>query len=164
MRRVQFTARGQCPQDDGRTGHGDDTAEEDRRAGRQPEPQGHPCRGRPREGDLQSPAQHDGLPQMAQPVEREFQADPEQQEHDADLGQDLDLMDIVDEAEACRPDQDPGQDKPGNRGKAHALQEADHHYRNPKHDDQVLEKGDVRHTRSVAEIAASPARTGGVSL
>ena len=94
---------------------------------------------------------------MAEPVEGEFQTDPEEQEHDADLGQDLDLMGIVDEAEAGRPDHHPGQDEPGNRGKAHALQEGDHHHRDPKHDDQVLEIGDFRHTRSVSEMDASPA-------
>ena len=64
------------------------------------------------------------------------------------------MMGVVDEPEAGRPDERPGQNEPGNRRKVRALQEGDDRDRGPKHNDQVFEICNFRHTRSVAEMDA----------
>ena len=48
--------------------------------------------------DLHGAAECNGLPQPADAVEGELQPDPEQEEDDADLGQQLDLMGITDDS------------------------------------------------------------------
>ena len=66
------------------------------------------------------PPQQDDFPQTPETVEREFQTDPEEQEYDAHLGQDLDMMGVVDESETGGPDERTCQDEPGNRRKVRA--------------------------------------------
>ena len=91
VRRFQFAARGKAAQDDRGAGYGDHTTQEHCGSRRQPEPTGQDGSTGDREPHLNAPTQQNGLPEATEALEGDFQADPEEQEHHADLGQNLDL-------------------------------------------------------------------------
>ena len=88
-------------------------------------------------------------------AEREFQADPEQKEGDADLGQHLDLVGVVHEAERRGSGKGAREDEPRDRRNAHAAQRRRDHDRRPEYDDQIPEILDFR------QAFSSPGRRGG---
>src|SRR6185295_9660389 len=81
-----------------------------------------------------------------------------QQEHDAELGERLDARGIVDPAEPTRPDQRSHDEKPRNRGQAHALEgdAAGGRYREDQQ--QLLEKVGIQNR--MRRGRPSSARTG----
>ena len=62
--------------------------------------------------DLQSAADEDEPLHLAQACERKLESNGEQQQHNADLGELLDGLDLSDQPEAVRADRDPGQHQP----------------------------------------------------
>ena len=145
VRGIQLAARGQRAQDYGRAGNGDHAPQEHRRPRRQPERPGNARRACQRHCDLDAAAQEHRLPEPAQAVDGQLQADAEQQQDDADLRQQLDLMGVVDQAQSGRSGQHAGQDEPGDRRDADAAQQRHHHHGGPEHDHEVLEEAELRH-------------------
>ena len=147
VRRVQLAARRQRAQDHGGAGDGDHASQEHRRPRRQPERPGQDDRARKRHRDLDAAAQEHGLPQPAQAIDRQLQADAEQQQHHADLGQQLDLVGVVHQAQRRGAGQHAGQDEPRDRRDADAAQQRHDHDGRPQHDDQILEEAGIRHAK-----------------
>ena len=131
--------RRQASQNDGGTGYGDDAAEKYRGPRFESEPDGHGSSACDRSCHLNTPAQQDGFPKASQVAERDFKTDPEQKEDDANLGQYLDLMGVVHEAQCRRSYEGAREDKPGDRRNTHAAQHRCDHDRRPEYDYQIPE-------------------------
>ena len=97
------------------------------------------------ERDLEAPAQGEDPGQPAQLSRRELQADREQEERDADLGERLDLVGVADPAEAARPEDGARHEEPRDGGQAQPAQDQDHGERRPEDDDEVAEDPDLLH-------------------
>ena len=145
VRRFQFAARGKAAQDDRGAGYGDHTTQEYCGSRRQSEPTGQDGSTGDREPHLNAPTQQNGLPEATEALEGDFQADPEEQEHHADLGQNLDLAGIVHQAQCRGPGQRAGQDEPCYRRNTHATEYRHDHDRRTQNDDQILEIVGFRH-------------------
>ena len=138
-------ARGKAAQHDRGAGYGDHTTQEYCGSRRQPEPTGQDGSTGDREPHLNAPTQQNGLPEATEALEGDFQADPEEQEHHADLGQNLDLAGIVHQAQCRGPGQRAGQDEPCYRRNTHATEYRHDHDRRAQNDDQILEIVEFRH-------------------
>ena len=155
VRRVQFSPRRQAAQNDGGAGYGDDAAQKHRRPRFESVPDGQGRGACDRGRHLNAPAQKDGFPNASQVAEREFETDPEQEEDDANLGQHLDLMGVVHQAQCGGSDKGAREDEPRDRRNAHAAQHRSDHDRRPEYDYQVPEILDFRQ-------ALLPPQRGGV--
>ena len=88
--------------------------------------------------NLKSTAHQDGLPEAAESLHRELHPDAEEEEHDPDLGEHLDLVGVVDEAERGRTGQHAGEDESGDGRNAEPPQHGHYQDRRRQHDDQIL--------------------------
>ncbi len=115
VRGVELAALGERAQHDGRAREREDEAVEDGAAEGLPERQRHARRRRGGEAHLQRAAERDLAEDVAQPGERELEADGEQQQHDADLGQHLDCVHRRRQPESEGPEQRAGRQQPRHR-------------------------------------------------
>ena len=152
--RVDLAAGPERAQHDRGTGNGDDTPEKNRHRDVESER----CENRdgrpPGEHHLERAAGQDEAPQAPHPFERQLHPDSEQEERHSDLGQNLDLVDVGHDPEHIGPHNDPGRDKTGDGGHVEAPQHHDHHDRNCKNDNQILQQLAVHG----AIVAAHPRR------
>ena len=95
--------------------------------------------------DLDTAAEQHGFPQTSQTFERKLETDSKQQQDDTDLGEHLDLVRVVDQAERSGPCQHAGQDEAGDGGDAETPQQRDDQHSGAENDDQVFEKVDLGH-------------------
>ena len=122
VRRVDLAALRQERDHERRARHRDERAEHRRGARLRTE------RGRDRsdraerDRDLETARDHRGPPHPPQPVERQLEADLEQQEYDAELGERLDARGIVDPAQSTGPEERPHHEESRDRGQAKALE------------------------------------------
>ena len=77
------------------------------------------------DADLERAADEHLPPDPADFGERELEADREEQQHDAHLGQHLDVVLRLDDADACRSGDGAGDDERDDRGDADAAQNED---------------------------------------
>jgi hypothetical protein len=82
---------------------------------------------------------------MRKPRERELQADCKQKHHDSDLGQDMNLRNVVNQVETVGPYYCAGDQKSDNGRKVNSLENQDDDDRESENDHQVLEKLEMRH-------------------
>ncbi len=81
------------------------------------------------------------LAQLLQVRERELEADREQQEHDADLGQRLDRLGLAHQAQRARADEDAGQQEAHDRRHLEAAQQQVHRQRDAGEEGQLAQDG-----------------------
>lgn len=81
--------------------------------------------------------------------ERKFDADGEQEQHDADLGHHLDLFDVRDEIQAVRTDERAGGEKPGDGGETELVEDEHDPDGDRENHQQIGQGADVGHDTSV---------------
>ena len=91
-------------------------------------------------------AAHDRLaPHLAQPAEREFDADREQQQDHPDFGEAFHAVDVGHEPERVRAHEDPGDDESGERGDPEAVEGQDHDHGDREDDREIFENEELFH-------------------
>ena len=147
VRRVELATPREPAKHHGRARHGNDEADEHRRSWGKPERvrnQSGECDGH---RDLNTAAEHHGLPQPSEAFEREFEADPEEKKHDTHLGEDFDLVRVVDQSQRRGPDQRARENEACNRGDSETAKQCDDDDGSREDDHQVFEKIELRHSR-----------------
>ncbi len=134
-------------QDDRGAREGDHHAEEDRLRGHEAVDRG--AAGDQRQGErrLERAAEQERPPHLAQPGERQLEADDEEEEDDADLGEELDRLGVVDQAERGGADQHPGHEQPDQRRQAQPVADQHHQHRGAEDRDRLLEEVPQFHGR-----------------
>ena len=156
MRRVDLAAVGQELQDDGGARQGDEQSQEHRDL-----PAVHdrePDRGRcqRREADLQQSRGGDLPRHLAQPPQRELDADREQQQDDADFRQGFHGVHVGDELEGVGAEQHPRHDEARQGREAHPVEHQDDEDRDAEDDGQVPEQVQLLHGCASRERGVRP--------
>ena len=133
--RSQLATRGEATQDDRGAGYGNHAAHEYRGPRRQSEPPGQGGSTDDRKPHLNASTQQNSFPEATETFEGDLQADPEEQEDDANLGQSFNLAGIVHQAQCRGPGQRAGQDEPRYRRNTHATEYRHDHDRRTQNDD-----------------------------
>jgi len=141
------TASRPCGASSSPRGHGDHETEEQSLAKRNLEPSRDTERGHDRDPDLDRATEQYRTPQLADPVQRQLEADAEQQQHHADLGQHLDAVHVVDQPQGARTDEDAGDDVTRDRRHAQTAEQRDDGERRHEDDHEVVEEIEFVHGR-----------------
>jgi hypothetical protein len=94
---------------------------------------------------LNAAAEHDCLPEPTETFEGELEADPEEKENDSHLGEDLDLVSVVDQLQGGGPDEHARENETRDCGNPEAAKQNDDDDSGREDDHQVFEKLDLRH-------------------
>ena len=87
-------------------------------------------------------------------LDRELDADGEQEQDDADLGERLDVLDAIDEPESVRPAKQAGDQEPDDRRQSRAMKHDDDDDAEPEDEQQVLQE--VRRSHASDRSCDSP--------
>ena len=160
VRRIELVAGRQFAQHDGGARQRDEQADEQpdapRFAHRQDQ---HRHQHRGGAGDLQRSAEQHGLPDAANLAERELEADGKEQQHDAEIGEDVDVLLRFDDADAGRAGNRAGDDERDDRRDAQPRQDEDQAQRDRVRQNQFGEECSVlRHAPVVYSAVAARAR------
>ncbi len=101
--------------------------------------------GNERNGEQHLPATgtENRLPHARELGEREFQTDGEEQQHHADLGQDLDLVSVRHEARTVGSDQRTSDQQPNDGRQVDLPQGVDHQPTHGEDDDQICKESEL---------------------
>ena len=139
----QLVAVAEDLEHDGGAAEGGEQAEEEAEARGIPEVDAHRGHHEDGEADLQEAARDDQRLYRQEPLEGEFQADGEEQQHDADLRQDLQLVSVADDAEAVGPHDDAHRQKADDRRQPQLVEGEDRGHREGQDGHETGE--DVQH-------------------
>jgi len=145
MRGVDRSAIGQSLQDEGSRREGGEASEED---GHRPAAHRGSCYERgddDGEDDLYQSGNEGSAAHAAQLLQRELDADGEQQQDDAHLGERFHGVRVAHEPKAVGAHEQTGDDEPGKGGQAQAVEDQHDHHRDRENDRQVGEDGDLVH-------------------
>jgi len=116
MGRVDLPAVGQHLEHDGRARQRDEASEEQRHAPTAEKRESRGQRGEDGEPHLREAAHENLAAHFLEAAERKLDADREQQQNDADLGESLDVLRIGDESQRVGPSRIPATMNPGSAG------------------------------------------------
>jgi hypothetical protein len=89
------------------------------------------------------------------PAQGELEPDAKQQQHNSELGENLDLVEILDKSQRVGADHRSGDDEPRDGRHLQVAQKRDHGDGRRKDDDQVLEENQLSHRQYRSHICAS---------
>ena len=118
-------------------------ADDDRRLGAQPGEAGHDRDHGGGHQELRERQPIDPHAEQAQPLELQLQAEIEQQEHDAELGQHMDRVQVADHAEAGWPDRRAADQEAEHRAEPESREHRGERDEGKQHDDGLRHGGDI---------------------
>jgi hypothetical protein len=112
--------------------------------------------GEPGERDLKRAADENWPPKLAQSFEWHLEADAEEQQHDANLGQRFDPGGVGYELKGVRPDEGTSHDQAGDRWQPEPRQQQDDQYRRSEDHHQIMEDRRVLHHIQLRQLSREP--------